>query len=247
MAKKPVLIFTNWKTAEESESGKFEVTAMLNGREWTERASLKLVDKWVALERMMHEAACTAINWSDEFKNPTEVARMKQYGLPDILDFFETYQTETFKSKTRRFQYSSLIAIAQPVIEPKVIPHTVEEEKRVSESRNVIIDMINFITDPNNVVNPEVQCPKTFVGRAWDLECDLRIQYAVGNAFVKGFLGDRPFMMFHQLANQVKIYMYEFGETPDTTKASTFLPGGDKIALLGWFKREAEEQKNPSK
>lgn len=244
MAKKPVLIFSKWQTPESTESGKFELTAALNGREWIERASLKLTGEWDALERVMHEAVCTAINWSDEFKVASEAARMKQYLLPDILDFFECYQTEGFKSRTRRFKYSHLIDLVVIKKEPVVIPHTVQEEAKLEEGRNVILDTVKFISDYDNCWDPDKQCSKSMVGKAWGLECDLRIQFTLGNAFIKGYMGDMPFVMFYRYGQDVCVHTYKFGEEPDLKGTPAyFVKDTNSVEILSWFKSQAGRQK----
>lgn len=236
MAKKPVLIFTNWKTPDSSLSGKYELTATINGKEWIERATLKLVDPYIALERIMHVAACTAIDWEDYFnRDPKEIVRMKQTTLLDILDLFETYQTEGFKSKTRRFEYSSHIKVLVPVKEVK--PEPIKEEPKMSEHKNPIISMINFVCDPTGTFNVEKQGTTLYSGTAWDLPSGITVNYALGNAFIQGFVGDIAFIVFYRAQSRAQIHSYVKGGIPNLDRADITIPALDKVQLLAYFKQ----------
>lgn len=241
MSKKPVLIFTDWKVPESSLSGKYELTATINGKEWIERATLKLVDPYVALERIMHLAACTAIDWEDYFnRDPKEIVRMKQTALLDILDLFETYQTESFKSKTRRFEYNSHIKVLVPVKEVKPEPEPIKEEPKVADNRNVIIEMINFLADPANVFNLAVQGETILAGSAWDLPTDVKAKYVLGNSFVEGKIGTISFIMLYRINSMAQLHTFPTGDTPDMERPSWYVNASDKIALLEAFKQTSE-------
>lgn len=109
------------------------------------------------------------------------------------------------------------------------------------EHENCLTKLVDFMFDKNIAWDPEQQLQRNITGKAHGAEVQLTVIHAVGNFFVKGYVGGRRLRIYKDHST-LQIYTTNFDVDFDMSRCSKSIPVHRQAEFEDWLIRLAKAQ-----
>ncbi|QYN79919.1 hypothetical protein PQD71_gp026 [Kosakonia phage Kc263] len=142
---------------------------------------------------------------------------------------------------------SSLSAIWQTYLiencpaEPSDAAKELAAAMQKGEHENCLTKLVDFMFDKNIAWDPEQQLQRNITGKAHGAEVQLTVIHAVGNFFVKGYIGGRRLRIYKDHST-LQIYTTDFNTDFDMDRCTKSIPVYRQAEFEEWLMRLAQRQ-----
>lgn len=109
------------------------------------------------------------------------------------------------------------------------------------EHENCLTKLVDFMFDKNAVWDPEQQLQRNIVGKAHGAEVQLTVVHAVGNFFVKGYIGGRRLRIYKDHST-LQLYTTSFDVDFNMDRCTKSIPVHRQAEFEEWLIRLAKVQ-----